>query len=199
VISEAPEWIWEEHRSIVDDWRPERLNRLMERVLAAIGDDRESALLFLRGITRSLVGRASDSEDLFARTEVVGCAAMNVLPFIESDQGKALAVELRDEWRSGAQSTASALLEHLSADRFALVGLGLPEFHLLPLRVCKVLGWIGALALVENTQKASDMDDKLRSLAELTVEHYSGSLRTRRKAGSLGVPLCEGGREMWMG
>lgn len=174
-ISKASERIWNEHTEIIDDWRPDRLHALMEQVLGDIGEDHESALLFLTGLARSLQGRTAGAQDIFAGAEAVGCAAIHLLPYLETEQGRALATELMEEWRREARSVAWTLLARLREDRFALLGSGLSEFYFLPQRVCKLLGWVGTLALVDEPPEEGS-GDELRDLAELVLAQYSASV-----------------------
>lgn len=172
VVARFSEELWEEHRRLRVDWSPTRVHALLHRIVSELAASEVAR--FVRGISRSLRLRASQADDALAESEVVALCAVLLLPHLDSPECGALARELLDEWASLSRKQAASLAADLRRDRFALLESGLGEFHYLPLKVSKLLGWLGAVSLVEPLL-GSGPSPAVREAGEAIFRDYTGS------------------------
>lgn len=166
------------HDELDDSWEPNRLQRVLEELFDASVVAEELKLNFSNQVLQSLRAKARSAEDPFREIEVavaclsplVGLCANN--EFVESyvvKECQAIAEQVFTEVRS--------LLEALDRDQFALIGSGgFGEFFFLPIRISKLLGWLGWAIYVRGATGADS--DLLSELLKKINDLYTGSIRS---------------------
>lgn len=166
-VAANSELLWEEHRKLCADWSPARTHRALCAVVSQSGNDTKELTCFLRGISKSLRLRSLGADDLLAESDVTALVALQLLPRIGSEDGQRVARELLLEWLEIAKATLGRIRSLLREDKFLLLEGGLGEFHYAPLKFTELLGWLGAVALIEDTLGLRSTPDVGDAAAEI--------------------------------
>jgi hypothetical protein len=169
--------LWEEHRLIGEEFSAPRLLRLIRKV----SDDDKSGITTLHlvnGLARTLALRADDGDDLLARSSCLGTCAIALLPFLDVAEARNCARELLIDRSSLDHRHRSELAKRLNADADTLLhpsGVAGDLFYL-PVRVTKLLGWIGAGFLIDRIIGSDSPAADYFNLAEHIIASYPNSL-----------------------
>lgn len=169
--------LWEEHRLVKEELSPVRLLTLIRRVSA---DDESGAttLNLVNGLARTLAVRADEGDDLLAGSDCLGTCAIALLPFLDLGGVRNCARELLMQRSLLDRGHREDLATRLRTDEDALVnpsGVAGDLFYL-PLRVTKLLGWIGAGFLIDRILGSNSAESQYFDLSEQIVASYSNSL-----------------------
>jgi hypothetical protein len=178
-IRELSSTLWKEYREISDDFSARRLFSVIEKVRADAAGDVPGMVSFLQGLQQTLAAKAASSPDSLLPSQCLLTCAVSLMRDADclavKDYLLLTLADLRrrniDVWRELATS--------IESDAFALCDRVnvLPELYYLPLRITKVLGWLGFEILAgELLPELRDDNDTLRlSLASQILSHYEPS------------------------
>ncbi len=168
--------LWQEYRRFRDDPDCARLQALLTKLTSGIPAQDE--VPFVLGFARALAARSRDSADVLAEPTAWGVAAVTMLGS-QADEADVARQQLLTELAAASARARAALIESLRKEPRCLLnrGGGLSDLYYLPLRVSRLLGWVGCSLVVDALLEQGDQEaaDQCAVLVDLLVEHYSGS------------------------
>jgi hypothetical protein len=172
--------IWDEYRSIKDDPNSRRLLDLLALIFRGLANDLSAKIICVRGLARTLAARARESSELLAPSQCLAACAVHFLPEISSDEVKSYATDSLREIIALDTPIWSELLVSLKKEPPPLLSeIGvLADLYYLPLRITKILGWLGLSILTQDLLPGlGDGNDSLRfSLASALVDRFCDSI-----------------------
>lgn len=179
-IREYSEALWKEYKEVTVELDCRRLLNLLSRVCTDLEKSGESCVPFLRGVATSMSTRSASSPDLLAESDVIACCALALLPFANHLETQALIRDLLRERSFYNEHGRRTLRQSLEANRFALLNVawGPSDFHYLPIRVSKTIGWLASDIVIDHVLGRVDQNknESIRSLLGSIVNIYQGSL-----------------------
>ena len=151
-------------------------------LLCELSDDIEKAdgdaLDVLRGIAASFSLRADLSEDVFRRTEVLCCFLVAMIRC--SHNNYKVAIPIINDVFNSASDALEEVFELLKNDKYAFLGRlsGFSDLFYLPLRVARVLGWIGVISFMGKKDFIQNKHDEtfLIDLTDKIIDLYQESI-----------------------
>jgi hypothetical protein len=171
--------IWREYLSVDRDFNPRRLLDRLALIASETRFDPADACAFAQGVAEAFSARAAGSSDIFRQSEVVAACAVSLLSRADDRSVGATLIDIASnvvELTSCALARTVALLVE---DKYALLsGRGsFGDLFYLPLRLSRLLGWIGAQHFVCKWMGRVDaLDGKMtESLVSRLLDTYTGS------------------------
>jgi hypothetical protein len=178
-IRELSSTLWTEYRGITDDFSPRRLLAVIENVVAGAADDLSSVISFLHGLQQTLAQKTTSSIDSLLPSQCLLTCAVSILRYTDAPAVKQYLAVTLAEVRRRNMETWQELTAAIEADDLTLCDTGnvLPELYYLPLRVTKILGWLGfEITAAELLSDLRDNHDNVRlGLASQILKHYEPS------------------------
>lgn len=200
-IRERYDELWRAYAAVSGDWLPRAFSDVVTAALSPLGQTPELLARFAERFGDAALARADYSDDAFRKAQVSAALAVCLLPYLGTESVERVAVRFLETTGSLLTAAGSKLLEELNCDRFALLakrGGGLAELFYLPLRVAKVLGWMGAAPeLYEvNDPRRGSAEALFSALLQELLEHYKGSIVaiSDAQAPYWAVALCRASR-----
>lgn len=174
--------LWNEYRTIKEDPNPRRLLDLLDSVFQGSNGDVQGMTTLAQSLVRTLSVRAGESSELLASSQCLSACAVSLLPNIDSPIVRSYTRAIFREIVAFDVAVCKELLMAVEAENHTLlsnVGV-MADLYYLPLRITRILGWIGLSVVVESLMpELNDGNDSLRfSLATALVNRYSDSLVT---------------------
>lgn len=186
--------LWATYQEIGKSWNPAQLRNVLIEASSQIPADSASTLQFFRHVSLSFLERGSGLEP-FQKLELRATCLSPLLQYCHDSEliEKYVEGECKEIARE-ALAAASNLLDDLRGSDFALIQGGLSDLYFLPLRVIKVLGWIGASLTCLGTELtpkeaavAKDLTHELLRLYPLSISSMSDAQAPSFVAGILGL------------
>ncbi len=172
--------LWRAYSSISGEWSARSFSDVIGAALSPIATNPELLAGFVERFRDATLERATLSSDVFRQSQVCAALAVSMLPYIASAEVRCCIDRLVNATGRLLLDAGSALLKHLQRDPFCLLatrGGGISELFYLPIRISKVLGWMGAApALVNDESRRRESEELFASILQLILEHYSGSI-----------------------
>lgn len=170
--------------SLEKSWSPEKLQRALTPIFAEPALSATLKLSFSGQLLLPFRSKAQASTDPFREVEVtIGCLAplLNLCSF-NSDVETYVAGECTA--LAGTVLRKIGELDNaLDDDEYALLGdTGIGELFQLPLRISKVLGWLGWALFVQKFNGDAVDQTVAKTLIEKVLDKYPGSLRSMSEA-----------------
>jgi hypothetical protein len=149
-LTELSGELWDEYRLVNRDFDASRLNHLLCRILSAPEASSDDRLAVILGLTKSFSSVAEAEGEMFAQLLCSAACLTPLLPWID-DQAVRAAVRrhLEAEFNATNDLLAKLSVEMRAEDGRLLSPNGfLSDIYYLPLRVTRLLGLLGALALI---------------------------------------------------
>ena len=175
--------LWHAYASVSGDWNPRQFSDVVRVALPPIASAPEVLAGFVERFGDAALERAEFSDDPFRQAEVGATLAVCLLPHLQSEVVQRSASRFLEIVRGQLTSAGSQLLSDLSGDRYALLagrGGGLSELFYLPLRIAKVLGWMGAAVLLHHADatQRENCAHLFAALLRFLLDKYTGSVVT---------------------
>lgn len=173
--------LWEEYRLIKDEPNPRRLFNLLNEIYRDAGDDIQSIISFVQGLSHTLATRAHDSSESLATSQCLATCAVSLLPHIDSEVVRSYVHEMLREIVELDTKTCCELLTRLRTEKYALLSNFSPagELYYLPLRITKTLGWFGLSPILGTLLSRMPSNDKTYfDLVASVMEQYGDSFVT---------------------
>jgi hypothetical protein len=159
---------------------PRAFLRLMQPILASHSLVPREMMADVERLTSGLLERAQSTRDAFKLVEVRGTAAVALLEYAStSQQVRAYLSDMAARVSDDVKSLLLQICARLSGERLALAqsGCGVADLFYSPLRLTRILGWIGAAYHIDRGQgrEASFPLGALEQLAECIITTYAGS------------------------
>jgi hypothetical protein len=172
--------IWNEYRTIQEDPNPRRLLDLLDTVFRGKNRDSPGMVTSIQGLARTLSAGAGESSELLAPSQCLAACAVFFLPNIESTIIKKFTRETLREILVLNMAVWNELLSSINSEQPALLSLTgvMADLYYLPLRITKILGWIGSSIIAEVLIPGlNDGNDAFRfALASALLDRYAGSI-----------------------
>jgi len=174
------EILWREYRLIAEEQSARRLWQIIRSVAGGLSDEPNQLWSFVRGLSTTLRARVASSQDLLAEYNVLATCALGLLPDSDGEGVELLVLDFAKELSAIARNARAELLDGLQRDPYILLsprGIFGNLFYL-PLRISRLLGWIGLSCLVDEIMGIGRESDKeeCKRLVEIVVDTYKGSL-----------------------
>jgi hypothetical protein len=171
--------LWQEAHAIKEGFDANRLFQLFGRIFPQSDKDPGATIPFLQMLTRTLAFNAGESGDILARSQCLAASAVFLLPSIGNISTSNYVTEVFREIVTADTEAWQRLSTSLVTDRFAICDRHYPnaELYLLPIRITKVLGWIGWNTIAEHlVPSIENGGEEMRfELASQIVENYESS------------------------
>ena len=172
--------LWQEAHALKEGFDAYRLMQLFARIFPQRDEDPGATIPFLQVLTRTLAFNANESGDILAKSQCIASSAVFLLPSIAHESTRKYAAQSFKEILTTDAEVWQRLSSSLLNDRFAICDRHYPnaELYLLPIRITKILGWLGWSTIAEHlVASVKGGDDATRfSLAFKIVETYESSL-----------------------
>jgi hypothetical protein len=169
--------LWEEHRVIKEEVIPARLLTLI-RDISRDDPSGNTTLQLVSGLAKTLPIRAEEADDFLGRSMCLSTCAVALLPFLDTQDARSRAREFLLERSSLDRGCRKELMSRLDVNGDTLLnpsGVAGDLFYL-PLRVTKLLGWIGADFLIDRILDLCTPESEYFQLIERIVATYPNSL-----------------------
>lgn len=180
VIRKNYDALWAAYSAIGGVWDPEKFSAVVRAVLSPSSREPEVLATLADRLAASFIQRALQARDPFRSVEVLATLAVALLSSIEHPSIADTAQRLLDQTCLALIDATSALIADLEADKYALLsdrGGILSEFHELPLRLTKVIGWVAAATfMISDDTQRTHAETLFARVLSLLLEHYGGSL-----------------------
>jgi hypothetical protein len=174
------EAIWREFLSIDGDFDSRRLLQRIVPIIVASASDPADAAVFARGLAKAFSIRAAGSSDIFRGAEVMAACSVALLERAHEGPIEATIVDIASQ---ALELTSAAIAETatlLNEDKYALLSdkSGLGDLFYLPLRLSRILGWIGAQHFIGQWTGRPDAFDEgaVEAIVQRVLDAYSLSL-----------------------
>ena len=180
IIGQNYDELWAAYSAAGSVWDPAKFSEVVRRVLAPASTGPEVAATVAERLAVAFCQKALQARDPFRSVEILATLAVALLSSINHPDVSATAQRLLDRTCIALLDATSALVEDLEADKYALLtdrGAILSEFHELPLRLIRVLGWAAASPFLCSDKKSQTQAEALfAKVTSLVLERYEGSL-----------------------
>lgn len=181
-VQQYSEALWSEYRKVTTEPSNRRLVNLLSRVSTTMEQSGGSCLPLIRGFATSLRARASTSIDLFAESDVLMCCCVALLPYLEQRETQNALNDLLEEYFVLCKSIREKLLAEIKNEsRFLVSPVGSAgDFYYLPIRITKVLGWLGISIIIDQltTRSEENLQEEVKDLIEIILGIYEKTLVT---------------------
>lgn len=180
IKSQADE-IWKLYLSIGSEFDAEPILAVLEPICRRLSDNEFALASFVSGIASTFGPRVNQAQGGFGEAQLYATCLTALLQHIslENDVDR-LARELARKIAQCVDRSSSELLHTLRGDKYALLdrGEGFAGLYFLPIRVLRILGWIGAAAHASAILQLEEplAHDTLRELVRFIVDEYSQSI-----------------------
>lgn len=180
VIRQNYDALWAAYSAAGSVWDPGKFSAVVREVLPPSSIDPEVLATVAERLAVTFSQRALQARDPFRNVEILATLAVALLSSVNHPSVAETAQRLLDRACTVLLDATSALVEHLAADKYALLsdrGAVLSEFHELPLRLTRMLGWAAASPFLCRDEKQRTQAEALFArVAGLVLEYYGGSL-----------------------
>lgn len=180
VVRQNYDALWSAYSATGGVWDPQKFSAVVRAVLSPSSKEPVVLAALADRLAVTFLQRALLARDPFRSVEVLATLAVALLSSLEHPSVAYTAQRLLDHTCTALIDATSALVEDLEADKYALLsdrGGVLSEFHELPLRLTKVLGWVAASTFMcSDDTRRMQAEALFGRFSNLALSHYGGSL-----------------------
>lgn len=173
--------IWSLYISLSKGFDAERFFEIVAPICSHLAEKATIAASFVEGLANTFGPRIRQNGDFYDEAQLYAASAAALLKLIED--GNSADRTARDLIVRTVQCVDEAnktLLIKLAEDKYALLakGLGFADLYFLPIRILRVLGWVGASAYAANLIGRPELVSKsvAKDLVNLILNDYSQSV-----------------------
>lgn len=171
--------LWDEYRHIQEDVTSRRLFNLLASIVRDSTDEND-IISFCQGVIETMAARCEASSDLFSPIICYATELAFLLERTNSENITAYAEARAQHLARRLDRTFDQLLALMQSDDDALINRPdlLADLYFLPLRITKILGWIGALSILAKLMKVPIPAEKcFRSdIVERILSNYPSAI-----------------------
>lgn len=180
VIRQNYDALWAAYSAIGEVWDPEKFSAVVRAVLSSSSREPELLANLADRLAVTFLQRALQARDPFRTVEVLATLAVALLSSTEHPSVADTAQRLLDQTCMALIDATSVLIEDLKADKYALLsdqsGV-LSEFHELPSRLTRMLGWTAAATFMcRDDMQRTQAEAMFAEVLRLVLDQYGGSL-----------------------
>lgn len=169
--------VWAEYFKLDHDFEPEALLELLREATDKLSEYPEQAANLALSVAISFSQKIASPHSGFLEAEINGAALTSILRFAESDPGvESVVIDLCHRIYMAVDKGLSALNTIGDGDKYFLLSGGFAELYYLPIRISKILGWIGAAIHIANAIDMEVDTAKVEAFCTKIIEHYSTSV-----------------------
>jgi len=181
IIREHATKVWESYLSSSRHFDAISFLNLTQSLLGDLPSDSTAAPVIVDALATTFRQLVSNSNDPFEEIELFGACIASLLPYSVSDDVAASVIttmsgQLLDSICSGTQEVLNAIEEN----RFSLLSerSALADLYYLPIRILKILGWVGVAQYITNILNKECPKELLvrQQLVRAILEIYSCSI-----------------------
>lgn len=169
--------IWSEYFKLDEDFEPVFLLKLLQNSVAAFSDHPEQAANFVLSVATSFCQKINNSHSGFLEAEIMGTS---LISFVEMAVGnsavESIVLELCKRIVEAVAKGITDLNFSIEKDRYHLLSGDFSELYYLPLRISKILGWIGAAVQISEHTGIKIDKTEIKTCCANIIEHYSTSV-----------------------
>lgn len=193
VIRRHYDALWAAYSATGGVWDFNKFSDVVRAVLHPFMDQPAMLEVLVERLATTFLQRATEARDPFRRVEVAATLAVALLRTVDDANIAATAQRLLDAVCIGLLEATEALVADLTRDRFALLsdrsGM-LSEFHELPARLTKVLGWSAAATFICAENQRPQAEALFAGVVRLLLELYGGSITSFTDAQAAGLTIA---------
>ena len=148
LIEAHAERLWDEYRRLPDEFDARRIYELLTEIATGLSPDRNDLISFVAGIAQTMSLRASRSEDPIVKAQIYVCCALVLLPHAKDQTVAEAMATMLQQATSVSDETFEDVAAAMNEPPRLLEGDPFSQLFYLPLRISRILGWIGASALL---------------------------------------------------
>ncbi len=154
---------------------------LLGEILSELPDAPINGPSFVSGLSKTFGQALLGSCDPFESVELYGASISILLPYAAtSDQARSAIRDLAMDLLGSISNAIDVVLDALESDDKALLSehSAFADLYFLPLRLLRILGWVGASVYVEEQVAESSFIDRpaAKRLIQTILDAYSGSI-----------------------
>ncbi|WP_313552700.1 caspase family protein [Brevundimonas sp.] len=175
--------LWTAYASVDDAWTPRAFADVVDGVLSALADRPDDVAAFVDRFAVAVCERAERARDAFRPAEVLATLGVCLLPYLDEIAISEAARRLVARCGDASLDAGRLLAKELAEDPDALLsrdGGGLADLFYLPLRVTRVLAWLGTTsdAFAMGDSRRAQADALFEETLEAVLEHYVCAVTT---------------------
>ncbi|MDO8837910.1 MAG: caspase family protein [Parvibaculum sp.] len=164
-----------------EKWQPRRFMDAIEPALESCSDSASDLISNVQRLTSGLVSSAKDTADRFRKAEVLAVSVSALLRYCQTHPSVDLHVlEEVGSVINEIEDTLNELTNAIASDQYALLGnkTGLGELYALPIRISKIIGWLGAAFHLREILGQPELFpvEKFREVLEHIGQQYAPSV-----------------------
>lgn len=142
--------LWRVYLDLDEKWEPGEYYRRLRSIIEQLGKNPQHQSAFVERMTLSAAERSRANPDRFAVVEVLAIGAIALLPLIETNaSAKATAERLLKATYNEAFVALEALSIMIKDKPLCLITGASADYFYLPIRITRVMAWIGYLFIAE--------------------------------------------------
>jgi hypothetical protein len=172
--------LWKAYGSASGQWDARSFSNTVAPILKPLRAVPTAFVGFVDRLGAALMERGALSNDAYRPAQVGAALAGCLLCYTDDDLIARHAIDLQRTIGEAINVASSVLVDSLNENRYSLLGAkgGLSDLFYLPLRVAKVLGWVGlaGLLLPCESQARAQADQLFAQLLRTLLEQYGTSI-----------------------
>jgi hypothetical protein len=181
IIQEKAASLWGVYAELSKRTDNEKLFEVLNDVCGKVASGSNYASSFISGIAPNLVSEATKSNDLFSANQVLAVCISVLLAYSEKEPEANKVINLLiSEWLVENRRSFTKLNEISLATPYGLLSEsgGLSDLYYLPIRISKILGWLGAHIIISQSLGISTGSDTIiaKEIIDKILNEYAPSI-----------------------
>jgi Caspase domain len=169
--------IWKQYFAFEGAEENEELLDVLRNCVSALEGYPLEAVDFAYGVSSAFRQKLSTPRSGFEEAELIGVAVTAIAHLAGmNDQVDSAISKMCDEIAEMVAKGVTDLNSMMTREKYSLLSTGYSEFYFLPIRISKILGWIGATAQITRLRKFEFPGGAVKQLLAKLIEDYSRSI-----------------------
>ena len=181
IIRQYTNKVWELYLSSSKDFDAISFLRLTQSLLNELPEKSTSAPIIVDALANTFRHLVAESSDPFEEIELLGSCIASLLRYADGDDVvTSIIIEFANQLLNSIHSASQSVLKAIEENQFSLLSehSGLADLYYLPIRILKILGWIGAgqyIANILGEESPEELQAK-QQLVRAILEKYTCSI-----------------------
>jgi hypothetical protein len=177
LVDKNSDRIWAAYFNFDENYDPDELFDSISECIDSVEDYPEVAANLAMGVANSFRQKISDVHTGFLEAEITGIAITSILKLSTDDFSVQNTIALMcDEVQASVSKGILFLNASLKNDVYSLLSSGFAELYYLPIRISKILGWIGVAVHIADTNGTALDIGPIKDLVQKIIGEYSRSV-----------------------
>ncbi|WP_027948840.1 caspase family protein [Haliea salexigens] len=175
VIAKHTNRIWELYLTSSNHFDAISFLRLTQSVLSDLPPESEAAPAIVDGLANTFLPLLAGSSDPFEEVELLGACIASLLRYVDDQVVASIVSTMAKQLVGSISSAARAVCASLEENEYHLLSdhTALADLYFLPIRILRILGWLGAAKIIADTLEgevphdAPSTEELVRKILEL--------------------------------